>query len=199
MSEITQETFLRDTAQHKMTVVRDDGVHRHVIFAKPGSYNMRFELITWPGHLCYTGDMGTFVFRRLEDMFEFFRTDRRGDDRLYINLGYWAEKLEAVDRCDGVRRWSEDTFREVIERYLKNDGEPTPDGLRDAVEREVYPYLEDGEHAAYRAANEFEHDGFRFNDLWDHEFKEYTFRFVWCCYALAWGIKAYDQSKLVSV
>lgn len=196
MSEPTQETFLRDVAQHKMTVVRDDGNSRHVIFARPGSYNMRFELITWPGHLCYTGDMGTFVFRRLEDMFQFFRDDRPQGETLRINLGYWAEKLEAADRCDGVRRWSEESFRAVIEEYMERDGEPLPDGLREAVDEEVLSSLGDGEHEAYRVASNFEYKGFRFHDLWERDCKEYTYRFVWCCYALAWGIRQYDQAKV---
>ena len=68
--------FLRDVAEHEMIVVRDDGVHRHIRFKKPGTSCMHFDLITWPGYLCYTGDMGTYVFSRLTDMFEFFRTDR---------------------------------------------------------------------------------------------------------------------------
>lgn len=195
MSEPTQESFLQDVAQHRMAIVRDDGSHRHIIFSKPGTYCQRFELITWPGLLCYTGDMGTFVFRRLEDMFAFFRDERPDDGKLRINLGYWAEKLEAADRCGGAECWSEDKFRTVIEGYLENDGEPVSPQLREAVEEEVLSCLGDGEHEAYRAASQFEHEGFHFNDLWDHDFKAYTYRFIWCCYALAWGIRQYDQSR----
>jgi hypothetical protein len=192
MSKPTEESFLKDVEQHKLIVVRDDGNHRHVIFAKPGTYCQRFELITWPGFLCYTGDMGTFVFRRLEDMFAFFRDNRPDDGKLRINLGYWAEKLEAADRCDGAQQWSEDKFRSVIEAYLDRDGEPVSAELREAVEEEVLSCLGDGEHEAYRAASQFNHYGFQFYDLWDHDFKEYSYRFVWCCFALAWGIKQYD-------
>lgn len=136
--------------------------------------------------------MGTFVFRRLEDMFQFFRTDRRGDDRLYINLGYWAEKLEATDRAGGHHEWSEDKFRSVIEGYL----EDASDELKETVRDDVLTRIGDGQHEAFQAANSFEHEGFTFSDLWDHEFREYTWRFVWCCYALAWGIRQYDQAKM---
>lgn len=187
-------SFLKDVSQHRMTIVREDGVNRHIIFSKPGTFNQRFELITWPWHLCYTGDMGTFVFSRLEDMFQFFRDDRPGDE-LRINLGYWAEKIQASDKHGGHEEWSQESFRSVIEHYLENDGEPLPDGVREAVEEEIYSRLDDGEHDAYRAASEFNHNGFRFDDLWDHDFKEYTYRFVWCCYALAWGIRQYDAAK----
>ena len=27
----------------------------------------------------------------------------------------------------------------------------------------------------------------------DHTCEEYTYHFVWCCYAIAWGISEYDK------
>lgn len=193
MSKLTQETFLKDVDKHQMTVVRDEGTHRHVIFAQPDSYNMRFELITWPGWLCYTGDMGTFVFRRLEDMFAFFR-DPRPVPELRIDLQYWAEKLDAIDRHDGFERWSPEKFRAVIENYLE-DAEASPE-LRVAVAEEVLRGVDLlSEDDARQAANSFEHHGFRFHDLWERNCKEYSHRFIWCCFALAWGIRQYDAGK----
>jgi len=64
-----QDRFLNDIANHSMSIVRDDGVYRHLVFSNNGSSVFRFELITWPGYLAYTGDMGAFVFSRLNDMF----------------------------------------------------------------------------------------------------------------------------------
>jgi hypothetical protein len=186
MPKPTQETFLKDVADHKMTIVRDDGVHRHLTFAKRGSYCMHFEIVTWPGYLCYVGDMGSFVFARITDMFEFFRGSR-------INPDYWSEKLQATDRPGGHTEWSADKFRSVIEYYLtERHGEPVSKEIRDAVSEEVLSRVDDGEHEAYRAAHEFKQDGFTFDDLWDHNFREFTYRFIWCCYALTWAIGQYD-------
>lgn len=67
------ETFTRDIAKHEIEVIRDDGVDRHLRFRRPGTMSMHFDILTWPGYLCYTGDMGSYVFRRTEDMLEFFR------------------------------------------------------------------------------------------------------------------------------
>ncbi len=65
---------------------------------------MRFRVNYVAGFLCYTGDMGTFVFRRLEDMFAFFRTrSAQAATACSINLGYWAESTRRMDR-DGQRR-----------------------------------------------------------------------------------------------
>ena len=100
----TEESFLNDVSKHEMKVLLDNGIYRHLRFKQQGSSNMWFDVVTWPGFLAYTGDMGAFVFARLEDMFEFFRGRPVDDkDKLYINLGYWGEKLEAVDPVeDGI-------------------------------------------------------------------------------------------------
>ena len=52
-----------------MIVLRDDGVYRHIRFKKPGTGCMHFDLVTWPGYLCYSGDMGCYVFCRLNARF----------------------------------------------------------------------------------------------------------------------------------
>ena len=35
----------------------------------------------------------------------------------------------------------------------------------------------------------------QFDDLFEHDFTKYKSRFLWCCYALAWGIQKYDDHK----
>lgn len=216
----TETQFLRDVAAHEMTVLRDDGVTRHIRFKEPGTINQYFDLITWPGHLCYTGDMGTYVFQRTTDMFEFFRTDREHQpdpSKLKINLSYWTEKLVAVDGNRGggkVKVFDEEKFKRVINKYrvgwvrnAKEDGGLDRDGRRElweAVEDEVLGMLEEGEHRATYAAYDFRHVADRldpdsswwhFDDLFEHDFTEYTHSIIWCCYALAWGIEKYDAAK----
>lgn len=77
VSDLQESRFLADVKDHKISIVRDDGVYRHVRFAKPETVCMHFDLITWPGYLAYVGDMGAFTFTRLRDMFEFFRGDHK--------------------------------------------------------------------------------------------------------------------------
>ena len=214
----TEEQFLRDVAKHEMIVIRDDGVNRHIRFRQSDTSNMYFDLITWPGHLCYTGDMGTYVFQRLTDMFEFFRTDRmnrRDPNKLYINLGYWTEKLIAVNggRYGGrAEEFCEEKFRRVINEYrvkwmrnAKEEGLLDKDGRRElweAVDNEVRSRLDDGgeiaKHAAYDfcykpCGNKRKPYGWQFADLFENNFNDYTHGMVWCCYALAWGVQKYDE------
>jgi hypothetical protein len=217
--QCTEAVFLKDVERHELIVLRDDGLYRHIRFKRPGTGCMHFDLVTWPGYLAYAGDMGCYVFSRLQDMFEFFRKEPREGRSLFsgIDRRYWSEKLPAVDgnrRIAGAMEFSKDKFTAVIneyrvrwmkERTLNKDQRRE---LWEAVDDEVLRYLEDGEHAAYQRANEFTWvDGaaarlpgcapetFHFDDLWDHSFEEYTFHFTWCCYALAWGIRQYDAAK----
>lgn len=200
--QFTEKNFLKDVEKHQMVIVRDDGVNRHVIFKKPDTSDMRFDLITWPGYLCYTGDMGTFVFRRLEDMFTFFRSSHPcqppEDKRLKINPSYWSKKLEAVDRSDGLKEYSSDKFIEYFKEWMdENDASPE---LRQAIEDDILSESGNDPYAARSAAIEFEHEGNQpFSDLWEVSFEEYTYRFIWCCYALAWGVQKYDQAKEATV
>lgn len=217
MSGATEDLFLDDVREHKMIVMRDDGMHRHIRFTRTGTSCMQFDLITWPGYLCYIGDMGTYVFSRLADMFEFFRTDReyaaRRGKQLSINPGYWGEKLQAQDRCDGYRKFSEDKFKSVVTERLRSwirdrRDQSTPAERRDlweAVSNDVLGV--DGDSGGYRkqaAAHDFQYKvndrlTFDFTDFWEADVEEYSFRFMWCCYALAWGIKQYDDAKAPSL
>lgn len=52
MSDLTAHQFLHDVRNHQMTILRDEGVNRHIRFMKPGSSDMQFDLITWSGYLC---------------------------------------------------------------------------------------------------------------------------------------------------
>ena len=192
----TEESFLKEVSKHQMHVLEDDGVYRHLRFRQPGTFCMSFDIVTYPDHLVYSGDMGCYVFSRLRDMFDFFRVRPSGDEpgRLHINLGYWAEKLEATDKPDGHHEYSADLFRQHVNEVL--DDIEADQELRDEVEEYVLAYADDGEVRARDALDQFEHNGKRiFTDTWEWHLQEYTYRFTWCCYALAWSIQQYDAAK----
>ncbi len=195
------EYFKRDIATHAMQVIRDDGVNRHLRFKRPNTMCMHFDLVTWPGYLCYTGDMGTYVFSRLLDMFQFFRKPENHPGYQF-DRAYWAEKIQAQDR-DGVKVYSADLFRATIEDCLKSYCDDMTESqraaLKEEVDNEVLYHADDGQHDAFRAAIDFTHDGRSvFQDFWEHDCREYTHRFQWCCHALEWAIAQYDVSKAAS-
>ena len=125
--------FKRDVAKHEMTVLHDDGLYRHLRFArpKPASFMYWFDLITWPGSLTIRGDIGeSYTFSRLPDMFEFFR----GKD---INPHYWSEKLDGGR--DSAKEYSEEKFRQLVVEYFVDSvrSGDTPRGLGKAVREEI--------------------------------------------------------------
>ncbi|WP_225547273.1 hypothetical protein [Chromobacterium violaceum] len=205
----TQERFLHDVADHQMEIIRDDGVYRHIRFKRPGDSAFYFDLHTWPGCLCFTGDMETFVFSRLRDMFDFFRLDQRyaKSGEIRINRGYWAEKLLASPRR-GHMEFDASEFRRVINQYRSTMMRRARElgiskderrGLWESIDDQVLGLIDEGESRASIAAYDFGHrigqHEFYFQDLFEHNFERYTFHFTWACYAIAWGIQQYDSAK----
>jgi hypothetical protein len=201
--QLEAEEFLRDVAAHSMAVLLDTGMYRHLRFQQPRNSNMWFDLVTWPGVLTIHGDMGTWTFSRVQDMFTFFR-----DAKLRINKDYWAEKLQHGTHGgrDGAKVWDEDLFKEQLLAQLENhdmqpeDRECVVQALRDEV------LSRDGKYDLVLAARDFScripsreserHGQFTFDSCELPDGKEYAYHFVWCLYAIVWGIQQYDAALI---
>jgi hypothetical protein len=193
---LTDEDFLKDVATHEMKIALDNGVFRCVRFRRPDTSNYHFDITTWPGHLAISGDMGCYVFSRLQDMFEFFRGR--------LDFHYKAGKVVAEDKNSPVFEFSQDKFRKVmLEEFTEfcarrdlseEDREPWAEVLEDEVLRQLEE--DDSGLLAMRAARDFEIDGREvFPDLFDHNFEEMTWRYQWCCRAIHWAVTKYDEVK----
>ncbi|WP_027855588.1 hypothetical protein [Marinobacterium litorale] len=203
MNHPTEQTFLSSVENHSMEVHQDSGLFRHLTFSNNGSFNQMFHITTWPGHLCISGDMGCYVFSRIDDMFQFFRSG----DELAINPGYWAEKVQAESVFGGgVKEWDElaaaDAVQHHFDEWLEaNADEPIAeseamDELHDMVDRLKSLAAEETEFIA--AVNNWDSEyayGFGLVDFWEHRMEKYTYHYIWCCYAIAWAIQQYDRSK----
>lgn len=223
MPEDIGARFERDTANHEMTVLHDDGLYRHLRFRDPSSGFYWFDLVTWPGFLAFTGDMDGYVFTRVEDMFAFFRGHK-------VKPGYWSEKV--VDGRDRLKRYDEDVLearvKEILAEYEKahpglateyeldkadfdalprerrypydvtGKREPvepkTPDDLRAMVEG----YNADGalsyESGARELLRELE-DARVVADTWEWDLQTWDWQFLWACHAIVWGIGQYDAAR----
>lgn len=201
-TETTAKRFATDTKNHRLEIAQDDGLYRHLKLRAHDADGQPcgigwFDLITAPGVLVFTGDYDSVVFRRTEDMFEFFR---RGAHRGQPNLSYWAEKV-ASGGAHSVEKYSEEVFRQVVREYVAQDIRDgiAPRGIGQALRPLFAP--DSWEHdltfeASARAAlDEFEYEGYRFHDTWEWSFKDYTPGFKWACHAIVLGIRLYDQAK----
>ena len=182
--------FLKDVKSHTMSVEMDNGVHRSLKFSRDNSSTYYFRINTWPGHLCISGDMGTYVFARLPDMFEFFR-----GDELRINEGYWAEKLQSIS-CFGskegrVKEYDEDAtianIKEMFrDRRTKKDTEKKKEIIEDLR----------GCSDTREATDKLYHHGIE--DPWDYVSQKYTSYMQWSLYAIRWAIMQYDKPKAIA-
>lgn len=226
----SHDSFMQDVGKHCMTILRNDGVDRHIQFRQPGTSSYWFDLVTMPGILMISGDMGTYVFSRSYDMFEFFSAAQRYAKvgELLIHPSYWSEKLLAVD-TDGygrgdIREFDYELFKQqVMEHYdqhyaeqiecerearLDCEGEEIPQHLLEEWQAEaevrasVLLQIEEDlfdegitDSDAHQRLYEFDCSDdpeFRFNDSWEWSFKCYTFHFIWCLYAIQYGIQRFQ-------
>jgi hypothetical protein len=232
MSEqaLDEKRFLNDVASHKMTIEQDDGeVSRRLLFKKENGSSYWFRLVTWPGALCITGDMGTYVFSRTHDMFDFFIMDKndfnsRPENQLNINRGYWAEKCESASKSNdkSICAFSIDVFMQSVRDYLDsafnyeleeveaildspgyNEYDANNENARilAQVRDEIFGCSDEWEAIdavrsfRYYQGNKVE---FEFSDFFgDYDVTEYTHHYVWCLYAIVWGITQHNASKQV--
>lgn len=201
--------FLGEVAQHNMQIHRDDGIYRHLRFKRPGTSSYYFDLVTWPGYLVITGDMGTWTFSRIDDMFDFFMDSHFGQrESFLINPGYWSEKFEAG--AGHSRRESpcyefdsqafDDVLRQWLDAYLEDcDDEDDRDQVKEAIKGLCGNHFS-SEAEAYHALN----DTYFPSSVSTYEILEgsgslltHSHHYLWICHAIVWGIERYRNTKLV--
>jgi hypothetical protein len=188
------ERFAKETAEHELTVLRDDGLYRHLRFKASGTSFYWYDLITWPGYLAVGGDVDWFVFARVEDMFTFFRDG----SRYGINPVYWSEKLQ--DGRERVRRYCEDAFKRVVGEELKRLPVPNLSEAQREARSLLRERMDDGDAQWAESAREMLADAEQaglFSDTWEWNFTDWDWAFLWCCHAIVAGIARYDAAKAV--
>lgn len=202
--------FVKEVAEHELTIAHDDGLYRHLKFRHTGncySGYYWFDLITVPGALFFQGDGDGYSFRRSTDMFELFR------ESAYMgrpNIQYWAEKLTSPSpqqvmtyKPEMVAAWVAAEVREA-----QKDG--ALPGLAAAVRDDVLGAEEmtwEDETSARRVIEDFRHyenesdryrvdsrPDFQFGELWEVSFRDYDWWFLWSLEAILWGIGKYDEA-----
>ncbi|WP_458089313.1 hypothetical protein [Streptomyces malaysiensis] len=199
--EIAQR-FARETANHQMTVLLDQGLYRHLRFANPESGLYWYEITTTPGQLVFSGDGESFVFRLAPDMFEMFR---RSAESGGINATYWAEKC----KTGNAKSYSRERFEEYVWKQVA-DAEQYYKALRDNVREEIFNdpvYDVDHESAALIVVLGYEYrwdvkpnalgnrDSFRFKYVHEWELKDFDWWFLFACYAISDAIVQYDAAR----
>ena len=184
-----KDRFLEDIKTHKMTVELDHDPFRSLLFKKPKSSEFHFRIITWPGHLAISGDMGDYVFAATPDMFSFFR-----GDELTINVYYWAQKLVSISRFGG-NNGSVIEFDPTGTITNINNEPNVPELEYYSSKEELLEAIEECT-SSEEALEVFRKAGLDALDQhWNLVEYRPTFHSQWVLYAIRWGIQQYDKVK----
>jgi hypothetical protein len=187
--------FGRDTASHKMTVLHEEGLYRHLKFMNPehGSIGA-FQLITWPYNLVVkTGWTFHFDINATPDMFDLFRNTALTGE---INPSYWQEKVRAGR--DEVEGFDENLFEQQVKAHVVaaiRNGD-APRGIGAEVARDIFEWGDISHEAgARRALEDFRYKEWTFGETWEWNFRDYTLGFLHSCYAIRFGIDLWDAAR----
>lgn len=171
-----------------MQVLHDDGLYRHLRFRNPDRGEYWYDLITTPGTLTITGDMGDFLFRREEDMFGFF-----GRRNTTIDAHYWAQKVVAGTThefdADLYKQNLTQVFFDVIDDLSNKDG----DDLWADIEWLLLSA--ESTESAHVAMSEWSDSRMSLEDSFEIEVTSLSTTFLWCCWAIVAGIARYTDAQ----
>lgn len=192
--------FENETTEHRMTVLHDDGVYRHLRFAKPSTGMWSWSIVTWPGHLAIAGDIGDgWSFSREHDMVNFFA---RGLGH-GIDFRYWWEKMPGQLRdagrkfspnvlkqsaLDTIREWELGTEHEA--RAIAQFEDEWSGVLYESYEQ-FHGVLDSFEYVVDKGARET--DRYEFYDTWEWDSTDFDHHFLLACHAIAFSVRKYRE------
>lgn len=198
------EIFNRDTAGHEMDVLHNDGLYRHLQFTTPGHGNGAFQIVTCPGLLTITGDMGTFSFSQISDMFDYFRgafKPERWATKVVNGASGGAKEVSEfsnsafkqwllVDHVESLDEYSAavvEEWRSVLDVNFLNDNAQVVGTASEAAwlldQLELPEELEEHYNAASYSSQE-----------WD----VFSFQFAWCAAAILTAIRTFGAHLLAA-
>lgn len=208
------EQFAREVAEHRMSVLRDEGGYRHLRFARPGwGSHSAWDLITVPGTLLIKGDYGDYVLRPWkvdtdQDAFDYIRQSRLGG---LPDIDAWADKV--TSGRDTIYRYDQQLLVEyvqaAVQEALERDQDGRLAGLAEAVEWHILEELTGQEQVDHHLVETFRYWADPEDEADEVEpdfcvptynrarFRQYDHGFVWCCLAIAWGVDTYDRAAEV--
>lgn len=206
MNKFKEKVMIELFANHKMQVLLDNGINRHLKFENPESHLYWFELISWKDGLTICGDFGSYTFRRdnTKDMFSLFRW-------VNVNMSYWAEKVVSVDASSPLTIFSMEAAKEALIYRFENgfindkinademnetEAEIKLEKFKKFIEDDFVEYYYSCEKDIIDSFEEFEFDG-EIVELRLDEFDAQDFcgRYKLCCTAIQWAINKYDAEE----
>ena len=192
-----KDHFGKATADHVLSIEHDDGLYRHIRFAKPGTNIYSFSVATWPGYLAIAGDVPTYIFTREPDMLSFFERCHGHPDPIYL-----SEKLSGEFK---TKRYSPEAFKKRVQEWLDGASEVLSDQARDflhgMVQRELLSQAPGFEEEARSLLANFSAESdfmqrVTISETWEWDLSEWDQNFLWCLWAIVRIIDLYREATL---
>lgn len=192
--ERARKQFESETTEHRMTVLHDDGVYRHLRFMKPGTGIWHWEIITWPGHLTVAGDIGDgWTFEREHDMLDFFG---RNGHQSGINPSYWSEKLPTHVR-DAAKHFTAERFEAAVRAEIEDmDLDANQRAmLLTSLADEVFCGYDDLAWSLAAIEGTWHAGGkvIQFEDMEHGEYSEWDHHFLLALFAIVFSVRKYRE------
>lgn len=193
--QAAKERFEKDTAEHELKIEHDDGLYKHLRFAKPGTNIYSFSIATWPGYLAIAGDVPTFIFSREPDMLTFFERCHGHPDPVYL-----SGKLSGEFN---TKRYSPEAFKARVQEWLdekmRDLGDDARDFLHDAVQRELLSCAPGFKEEALPLLESFSAESafmecVTISEAYEWDLTEWDQNFLWCLWAIVHVIDLYRKA-----
>jgi hypothetical protein len=202
-----EERFAAEVEGATMTVMRDEGLHRHLTFRFPRASWKWCEIVTWPGVLTLRGGLGCWSFTRVEDMLGFFRPMGQHDR---IDPVRWGDTLVPgsgsevkVYDADRARAYVRQAVAEAVKKHGHISAEDAEEWLfsdyafaefdTEANLMRTLGRFEgriDGNRPLGDSLEEFMASEFHF-PVQDWDLYRYSDWFLLSCVALRWAVNQY--------
>lgn len=172
-------------SDHVIELKFSNGLYRHWRCGRPdGSFTHSFNVVTWPGWMAVTGDMGSLMLSRIDDMVQFVRGHIESID-------YFAEK---VTQEIPVKEFSpkkmihviQEKIDEIMEHSSDDDNDDQKGEDKEMIDRleALQRRLDDGDISECEASGEW----MDITGDTDPSFRDFTSNFLWVREALIWFV-----------
>lgn len=169
---------------HEITCLLNQGVYRHYECRnRSGTSNYAFHVVTFPGRLIVSGDIGDLMLCRVHDMFQWA-------PRAIESIAYFAEKVVGGDTKEYCHEVTQEViseaWKEIDERRDQEDGDPEDNYEYDLLISDIT-----NPHTTLTEMHDSQFwDGCDFPDT-----ENWKPNFLWCREALRWFFANHEKGN----
>ncbi|OOF37681.1 hypothetical protein BKK49_11245 [Rodentibacter rarus] len=193
MTSTFRDEFLESIQKHQLTVLQNSENVKIFRFADPNTISLSSTIIYAANTCTITGDMGSYVFGRLLDVYGFFARNQS-----VFCFSYIKEKVLAQDVNGELEYFDGDLakrdIRHCIDKYqtecTDEDKLIELNGLVDSLKYVDFSCEFKADEWLANATESFEE---LFGELSYRNFKELSPNFIWCAQAIIYTTRLFEQ------